>query len=479
MKWAELAKSISRALRPSPRQTIGDGYINMLGNYGQTGSNIASGGAYINNYVTREPQILRTMYRTSFIVRRVCDSRAEDMTKAGARIDAEVDPAIINQVQAELRRLKMWQQVADAVRWSSLFGTSFLMPVIDGQDSEKPFKPESIGKGQLTGFMVFDRWQLVPSWQDGRVLTLGRDNGYPLMYMTISNGMGIPQIKIHHSRIFRIDATPLPWWDRYAENFFSASVVEAILDRVKAFDQASAAAVSLIEAARNDVVYTDTLPEVAGENAGLFERLQAKIREMMRFRSNNGITFLAKDEKLERFSTALTGVSDIIDRMGQQVAGATEIPLCRLLGVSTGGLNGGDNDLLDAYYEDIGRRQESQLLDIVEIFTYMAFLNTGNPIEREAISIKFNPLKSLSFEKRATVAQTNTTTIISAYDAGIITPACAAKELRQLTEYTGVFSNITDEDIKDLEDAPPRAELPNPDDEQSEQPRRPDLKIVA
>lgn len=454
MKLLKIVQGIRDVLQPV-KQRIGDGYLNMLGNYGQTGQNIASGGGYLNNYETRKPQELRTMYRTSFIIRRVCDSRAEDMTKSGIRIDTKVEPDKIESCQSELRKLQFWQQLSDTIRWSMLFGTAFIMPVIDGQDVEKPLKIDAIGKGQLTGFQVFDRWQLVPSWQDGRILTLGRDNGYPIYYMTISNGMGIPAMKVHHSRLFRIDATPLPWWDRYAENFFSASVVESIIDRVKAFDQASSAAASLIEAARNDVLFTDSLPQAAGENAGLYERISEKFKQMTRFRSNNGMTVLSQDDRLERFTTSMTGVADIIDRMGQQVAGATEIPLARLLGISSAGLNGGDGDLLDAYYEDTGRRQQSLILGPVESCVYMAFLSLGIIVKREDISIHFYPLKKLSAEGKSKIAAESTDTIIKAFESTLMTGTAAMKELRQLTEETGFYSNITDEDITEAENLPP------------------------
>ncbi len=427
-----------------------DGYLNEFGNYGQTGSNIASAGQYINNYITRQPVTLRAMYRTSFLIRRVCDSRAEDMTKAGIRIDSDLQPDAIESVQNKLKGLQFWQQLSDVIRWSNLFGTAFLMPVLDGHDTEKPIDINAIGQGDLIGFQVFDRWQVIPSWEDGRILSLGRDNGYPIYYRSIANGMGIPNIKIHHTRLLRVDATPLPFIDRYTENFFSVSVVEAILDRVKAFDQASYAAVALIEAARNDVIFTDTLPQVAGENAGLYDRISAKFNEVMRFRSNNGLTLLATDERMERFSTTLAGVADVIDRMGEQVAGATEIPLARLLGKSSGGLNGGDDDLLSAYYDDINRRQENILMHPVEICVKIAMLSLG--LTPKQVAIHFNNLGKSTAVEKADIASKAVTTITAAVQSQLITPKTGAKELKQLTEETGYFSNITDEGIEAMPD---------------------------
>ena len=452
MTLTQLTTSIKSIVH---KATAGDGYINLTANLGNTGTNIASGGGYINEYVTRQPQMLRVMYRTSFIVRRVCDARADDMTKAGVRINSNLHPDVIDKCYARLSHDKFWLQLADALRWASLFGTAFIMPIIDGQDLEKPLDITTVGKDQLKGFMVFDRWQVLTAWGDGRILTLGRDNGYPIYYNTIANGIGIGTFKIHYSRMFRIDATPLPYWDKYTENFFSASVVEAIIDRIKAFDQSSASAVALIEAQRNDVIYTDSLPQVAGENAGLYARLSEKYKQMMRFRSNNGLTILSSEEKIERLSSALTGVSEIIDRMSEQVAGATEIPLIRLLGKSSGGLNGGDDDSLSMYYDDINRRQESQIGHIVRDVVVMSMLSDGNVISIDDLTITFNSLKKLSSENKSNIASQSTDTIIKAFESGLITQQSALKELSQLTEETGFFSNISEKDISQADDQPP------------------------
>ena len=48
--------------------------------------------------------------------------------------------------------------------------------------------------------------------------------------------------------------------------------------------------------------------------------------------------------------------------------------------------------------------------------------------------------------------------MIAAEEAGLISQKTAMQELKQSARITGRFSNITDEDIEDADDAPPTSE---------------------
>jgi hypothetical protein len=55
---------------------------------------------------------------------------------------------------------------------------------------------------------------------------------------------------------------------------------------------------------------------------------------------------------------------------------------------------------------------------------------------------------------KAEIAQRDADTLKLLHDAGIITTTIALKELKQNSIMTGRFTNITDKDIKDSEEAP-------------------------
>jgi hypothetical protein len=65
----------------------------------------------------------------------------------------------------------------------------------------------------------------------------------------------------------------------------------------------------------------------------------------------------------------------------------------------------------------------------------------------EDLDYKFNPLRKADPKENAELAKSTTDSVIAAYNAGLISRQTALKELRQQSELTGMWSNITDEDI--------------------------------
>ncbi len=62
---------------------------------------------------------------------------------------------------------------------------------------------------------------------------------------------------------------------------------------------------------------------------------------------------------------------------------------------------------------------------------------------------------------KATIAKTNAESVVGTYDAGIINRETALKELRAVSSNTGLFSYISDEDIKESEgEEPPLPDAP-------------------
>src|SRR5579859_6501503 len=72
----------------------------------------------------------------------------------------------------------------------------------------------------------------------------------------------------------------------------------------------------------------------------------------------------------------------------------------------------------------------------------------------EGFGISFRPLWQLSDTEKSDVAQKTSEAVGGAYDRGIISPKVALQELRQSAKTTGIFSNITDQDIDAAEDEP-------------------------
>ena len=128
------------------------------------------------------------------------------------------------------------------------------------------------------------------------------------------------------------------------------------------------------------------------------------------------------------------------------ISGACEIPVTRLFGRSPAGMNATGESDMSNYYEMIHEKQESVLRPIYEKLLPIMFLSLFGRIP-EDLNFEFNSLESSNELEKSDVSTKKTTNVIQAYSAGLISQQTALKELRQQTEITGDWSNITDEEI--------------------------------
>jgi hypothetical protein len=239
------------------------------------------------------------------------------------------------------------------------------------------------------------------------------------------------------------------------ENLWGISVLERLYDRMVAFDSATTGASQLTYKAWIRTYSIDGLREIIAAGGKPLQGLMQFVTMMQRFQSNEGITLLDGKDKFEAMGNgSFSGLSEVIGQLGQQLAGALQIPLVRLFGQSPGGLNSnGQSDLL-TYYDGINQQQET-VLRVPLTASYRMMAASEDIRLPDGFELEFNPLWQMQEGDKADVLTKVTTAVSSVEEAGIIKRSTALKELRQAAEVTGVFTNISDEEIEEAE-----AELP-------------------
>lgn len=171
--------------------------------------------------------------------------------------------------------------------------------------------------------------------------------------------------------------------------------------------------------------------------------------------TNEGLTLLDKEDSFTTTQYSFSGLSDMILQFGQQISGATGIPLVRLFGQSPAGLNSTGESDMRMYYDNISAQQESRLRDgmmkMLQVL-HMSLFGTRAP---EGFDFDFVPLWQTSQKEKADISNTIVTLVSTAFEKGIIDQATALQELKQSSDQTGVFTNITDEQIDEAKLAPP------------------------
>jgi len=441
------------------RSKANDGFANFTSRLGAIAQNNLSNGSYQFDLLTRNRLKLEAMYRGSWLTGNIVDCVAEDMTRAGIDIIHEGDPKEVETLTAGITRMGIWGDLADAIKWSRLYGGAIAVMMIDGQDASTPLDMDTVTKGQFKGLAVYDRWQLQPTLHD--IISEGAEFGLPRFYKLISlqgENKEYQGIDIHYSRIIRFEGIRLPYYQAITEMFWGESVIERLYDRLLSFDATTMGVANLVERAYLRTVGIDGLREILAAGGKAEEGLIAQFDYMRMLQNNEGVTLLDKNDEFQAHSYSFGGLDNVLIQFGQQLSGASGIPLVRLFGQSPSGMSATGESDMRMYYDLIATKQESMVREGLTRILDVLYRSAYGKAPSKPINFVFNTLWQMTDEQKSTIAKSNQETINAAYTSGIIDQATALRELKQLSAKTGVFTNITDEMIEEAENEP---ELPS------------------
>lgn len=443
---------------PAGSVRTADSFQNFATRTGLTGQNLLSGSTYGFNPISRNRQQLEWMYRGAWLVRQVVDAPSSDMTRAGISISSSLDPGDMGRLYTAISRLQIMQRIADTIRWARLYGGCIAVMMIDGQRTETPLNLNTIKKDQFKGLLVLDRWVAQPDLS--RVVTeLSPDFGMPEFYQVVADAPGMPRQTVHYSRIIRMDGAKLPFYQRQTENGWGLSVIEPLYDRMVAFDSATMGAAQLVYKAHLRTYKVDGLRDIIAAGGKPMEALVQQMEMIRLWQSNEGLTLIhgAKDggDEFQAYTYSFAGLSDVLIQFGQQIAGATQIPLVRLFGQSPAGMNATGESDLKLYEASMHAQQESEMRGPMTLLLDVLCRSELGAPPPEGFDFSFNPIWTLTEGEKIDIAGKVAAAVSSLEGGGIIDRALALKELRQSSRVTGFGSNITDDDIVEAEMEPP------------------------
>jgi phage-related protein (TIGR01555 family) len=456
-------------VRTDGRVRSTDSYENFAARLGIGAENYSSQSTYGFNPITRIRTLLEWMYRGSWLVGKAVDCIPQDMCKRGIKFIGIQDLKRVEQLKHGMRRHGLWQHVMMTLTWARLYGGAICVAMIRGQDVSTPLRIETVGKGQLQGFLVLDRWMIEPSLEDLVTDMDDADLGKPRFYTITADAPALPRLRVHHSRCMRFVGVELPYWQMIAENMWGMSVLERLYDRLVAFDSATQGASQLMYRADIRTYSVEGLRKIIAAGGPAYDALVSQIKHNSLWQANERMFIIDSADKFERQQYAFSGISDTILQFGQQISGAIDIPLTRLFGQSPAGLNAtGESDMV-TYYDGIQQRQETDLRP--RLGWPIRVIARSEGLDDEGVTdFVFNPLWQLTEEQKANIAERITATAIAAVESAMISERTALKELRSQAGLTGVWTQITDEDIENADDRTPpsQAEIAQKMEEQME-----------
>lgn len=438
-----------------------DAFMNRMAKTGYGQPNLAEGVEYPLTRLTQNYQLFNSLYRSSWIVRKIIDVVPADMLKNWIKFTTSVDPKSIDLVEKTIRYTKTKEKLKLGLQWGRLYGGAAALILIEGDDEslEEPLDIDTIKSDSYKGLLIFDRWagiypgiELIEDINDPEF-------GLPEYYMINSDrtsgitGMDTSKnFKVHHSRILRFPGRELPYWEKIQSMYWGESEVEIVYEELKKRDNTSANLATMIFLANIRVLKMNDLGQLLGTGSQKAqENLHNVLDAQAKLMSNMGIYVMDKDDDFSIHNYSYSGLDELYQSFMLDVAGACEMPVTKLFGREPAGFNATGEGDLKQYYDTVSEKQETFLLPVLDKLLPIIFKSAIGSVPDD-LDWKFNPVQQISNKDMADLAQSMQAPIMEAFSAGLISKAIALKELKSQSEVTGMWTSITDEYIQQVEE---------------------------
>jgi phage-related protein (TIGR01555 family) len=469
---AKTKKRIARDKKPAlptgvqQQQSVGfDYFSNVLARMGWGTPSLAEGTQYVMERLSLNYWLMLTLYRNHWLARRIVDLPAADMTRAWPKIVSDMEPDDISTVDRTIRRTYTPRRLRQALKWARLYGGAGCVMAIKGHEKflDEPLDLDDVNPQSYLGLIPFDRWVgISPEGTISEDLTKPQQWGLPEYYKCMAENTS-SSFRIHASRILRFTGPEVPVPEFQASQYWGISVLEVVYETLRKLDNASWSILNLLFRS-NLIARVD--PELGQMLSGLgvsgtaLQRWNAVMQAQNELLSNQSMLVMGKDADLKSLQYSFAGIGEVFAQFQMDASGASEIPVTRLFGKTISGL-GQSNDADERYYEErIAQNQDEDVRPPLDQLYPVIYMSEFGEVPDD-LDLHFPSIRVLQEEEKAELAEKAGAVILAAFNTQVVGRKTALKELQHLGETTGIWTNITDEDVDKAEEEPePPVEAP-------------------
>lgn len=396
-----------------------DAFQNQMARIGYGQPNLLEGTQYPIKRMTFNYNLFNSLYRGSWIVRKVIDVPASDMIKNWIKLSSQISPDAIDQFDRVIRATQTRNKILQGLKWGRLYGGAGALIILEGQEDilDQPLDLNTIMPGDYKGLVVFDRWSGITPVSGVETDVNSPGYGEPEFYnITTENNT----IVVHHSRILRFAGRELPYWEKIVETYWGESEVEIIYEELKKRDNTSYNLAYLIFLANLRVLKMNDLGQMfatqsASQKQYVYDLLEAQNHLM----SNMGVYVMDKDDDFETKQYSFSGLNEVYESFMLDISGACEMPVTKLFGRSPAGFNATGEGDLTHYDETIEEKQRSTVAPVLDKLLPIVALSTWGEIPKD-FDWTFNPVRKIEEKDRIELARIWTDNVINAFNAGLV-----------------------------------------------------------
>lgn len=318
-----------------------DAWINNLTGFG-TGRDRTTASYFVPD-VPLWPAQLAPIFNGSSTARKIVALPVEEAWREGVEVKCD-DPAWAERIHNRATALGLYSALFQGQVWGRLFGGDLVwMGLDDGRDPSEPLDWRRVRS--LNFLELFDPRFAMP---DGPGML------YPERWRVwgIEGGNAL----VHRTRMIRFGGALTDDLTRRENRGWDLSILQSIIDDIRAFDEAfHSAAIMLSDASQSVITLNGMIQGLAGKDS---ENLRTRAMLLDMSRSTARALFLDKNEKFEKIATQFSGVADAVMLFAKKLSAASGIPVAVLLGESPAGLQATGAMDIRVFYDKVAAERK-------------------------------------------------------------------------------------------------------------------------
>ena len=401
---------------------VTDNLVNLVSGLG-TGRAKSAHSTFVDNQYS--DQELLNAYRQNWLAAKIVDIPAQDATREWRSWQAEKDQ--IDKIERLERNLGVQHKVLDALTLARLYGGA---AIYIGTNAS-PSKPLDVERETLEYLAVISRREL--SANDVEDDIRSPYFGQPRSYDLITRGS---MVTIHPSRLVKFVGKSIPesFGSGYSyQQGWGDSILVGCMAPLLRTESTMANAGELVFESQVSVMKVPNLLSQLND-----PEYRQSVLEMVALQAaGKGITkmmMIDAAQDYQNHNATFAGVPEIINAFHQEDAGASGIPVTRLLGQSPGGLNSTGESDLRTHYDNIGSMQKLTIGPAMASLDEV-LIRTALGSRPEEVHYNWNNLWYPSAKEQADIGKTTAETIKTLSETGLFnSDAMSAASVNLLTE---------------------------------------------
>jgi phage-related protein (TIGR01555 family) len=383
-----------------------DGWLNVLTGRGLHGKDKRKHAVIVPPRFTW--QELNDLYDASDMAARIVDRPPEEMLRERPCIRIPDDKETAEAMDAALEKLGAYAALEQALKKMRLKGGSaVLVGADDGSMRGRPDQPlrENSIK-TVTHLTVLEPVEcqvqtlygdpFAPKFREGETYRIT-----PLLAAMSPDAVRQPLV--HESRLLKFMG-PVASPDQVRENYgWGRSVFHRIYEVLRNFDAAFDGSSATLEDFAHSVYKLTGLAETLADEGGM-ETFLRRLHAMEISKSAIKGIVLDKEEDYAKSSTSVAGMAELLQEWEQRLAGAADMPLTMLMGMTPTGLGADGHSDIVYFFNRCRNAQKSVLEPVLKQLVRMLFLSADGPtggVEPEGWTIHWPSLWQLDAKEEA------------------------------------------------------------------------------